>query len=63
MSAACAAQTTMNPLTHFGSEYCFHGGGNGREAGAFGLVSAAVCGEAQMPSVNVRAGCGSCTSL
>lgn len=58
-SVACAAQTTMNPLNTFWVRVLFSWRGKGKGGWCFGLVSAAVCGEPQMPSVDGRAGCRS----
>lgn len=58
-SITCAGQTTMNPLNTFWVRALFSWRGKGKGGWCFGLVSAAVCGEPQMPSVGGKAGCGS----
>ena len=60
-SITCASQTTMNPLNTFWVRVLFSWRGKGKGGWCFGLVSAAICDDPQMPFVDDRAGCGSST--
>lgn len=53
-SIVCAGQATMNPLNTFWVRVLFSWRGKGKRGCCFSLVSAAVCGEPQMPSVDGR---------
>lgn len=58
LQALYVGQTTVNPLNTLWVRVLFSWRGKGKGGWCFGLVSAAVCGEPQMISVDGRAGCG-----